>query len=65
MPVPQRVDFLVGWASCPEKIIENGAISQLQGTTKKEEGRIIDYRFPIRNAQCPMPNAQFAIPNSY
>jgi hypothetical protein len=32
MPVPQRVNFLVGWAGKPahKRLIENGAISQFK-----------------------------------
>jgi hypothetical protein len=32
MPVPQRVNFLVGWAGEPahKRLIENGAISQFK-----------------------------------
>jgi len=37
MPVPQRVDFLVGWAGDPahKRLIENGATYKLKQTMGK------------------------------
>jgi hypothetical protein len=37
MPVPQRVDFLVGWAEEPahKRLIENGAAYKLKQTMGK------------------------------
>ena len=41
MPVPQRVNFLVGWAGEPahEMLVEKGATSQLNGIRSNWEFR--------------------------
>jgi hypothetical protein len=54
MRVPQRVNFIVGWASCPRKrLIENDAISQIDRTFSPIS---ITGKMPVPQRQYPHPS---------